>query len=45
MLFADRAEHAVALDPTFGRYFDAGPGLDWLIDTCAPLRVDGLPPS
>lgn len=42
---ATRAAHAVALDPTFGRYFDAGPGLDWLIDSCSPLRVDVLPPS
>lgn len=45
VLFGDRAADAVDLDPTFGRYFDAGPGLDWLIITCAPLRVDVLPPN
>jgi hypothetical protein len=44
VLFGDRAGDAVAQDPTFGRYFHAGPGLDWLIDVCAPLRVDVLPP-
>jgi hypothetical protein len=45
VLFGDRAADAVAQDPTFGRLFESGPGLDWLIDTCAPLRVDVMPPN
>jgi len=45
VLFGDRAQGAVDLDPTFGRYFAAGPGLDWLITTCAPLRIHVLPPN
>ncbi|WP_158548073.1 RES family NAD+ phosphorylase [Desertihabitans brevis] len=45
VLFGDRAGDAVVQDVCFGRYFHAGPGLDWLIDTCAPLHVDVLPPS
>lgn len=45
VLFGDRAGHADVQDPTFGRHFDAGPGLDWLIDIRAPLRVDVLPPT
>jgi hypothetical protein len=45
VLFGDRCAGAVEQDPTFGRLFESGPGLDWLIDTCAPLRVDVLPPS
>lgn len=45
VLFGDRAEQSVAQDPSFGRYFSGGEGLDWLIDVCAPLRVDVLPPS
>lgn len=44
VLFGDRAADAVELDTTFGRYFSSGPGLDWLIDTCAVLRVEVLPP-
>lgn len=43
VLFGDRAGSAVVQDPSFGRYFASGPGLDWLIDTCAPLGVDVLP--
>lgn len=45
VLFADRAQDALTQDPSFGRYFDSGQGLEWLIDTCAPLRVDVLPPA
>lgn len=45
VLFGDRAVPAIGQDPSFGRYFDGGPGLDWLIDTCAPLGVDVLPPT
>jgi hypothetical protein len=45
VLFGDRCADAVEQDPTFGRLFESGPGLDWLIDTCAPLHVDVLPPS
>lgn len=45
VLFGDRAASSVTQDPTFGRYFSGGEGLDWLIDVCAPLRVDVLPPS
>lgn len=44
VLFGDRCEDAVEQDVTFGRHFTSGTGLDWLIDTCAPLRVDVLPP-
>jgi RES domain-containing protein len=45
VLFGDRCGDAVSQDPTFGRLFESGPGLDWLIDTCAPLHVDVLPPG
>lgn len=44
VLFGDRCGDAVEQDVTFGRHFTSGAGLDWLIDTCAPLRVDVLPP-
>lgn len=44
VLFGDRAGDAVEQDPTFGRHFRSGDGLDWLITTCAPLRVMVLPP-
>lgn len=30
---------------SFGRLFQSGPGLDWLIEACSPLRVDVLPPG
>lgn len=43
VLFGDRAGDAVSQDKSFGRVFTSGPGLDWLIDTCAPLRVNVLP--
>lgn len=45
VLFGDRAADAVSQDETFARLFTSGPGLDWLIDICAPLRVNVLPPS
>jgi hypothetical protein len=45
VLFGDRCADAISQDPTFGRIFESGPGLDWLIDTCAPLHVDVLPPT
>lgn len=44
VLFGDRCADAIAQDPTFGRLFESGDGLDWLIDTCAPLHVEVLPP-
>lgn len=44
VLFGDRCADAVRQDPSFGRIFQSGPGLDWLIETCSPLRVDVLPP-
>jgi len=45
VLFGDRCADAVEQDPTFGRIFQTGPGLDWLISMCGPLHVDVLPPS
>ena len=45
VLFGDRCGDAISQDPTYGRLFESGPGLDWLIDTCAPLHVDVLPPA
>jgi hypothetical protein len=45
MLFGDPAGDAVAQDVSFGRIFSSGPGLDWLIDTCATLHIDVLPPG
>lgn len=45
VLFEDRCANAIEQDPSFGRLFQSGPGLDWLISTCAPLHVDVLPPS
>lgn len=45
VLFGDRCADAVTQDPAFGRLFESGDGLDWLIDTCAPLHVEVLPPS
>lgn len=45
VLFGDRAADAVDQDHTFARLFTSGPGLDWLIDTCAPLRINVLPPT
>lgn len=43
-LFGDRTGDALEQDTTFGRLFESGPDLDWLIDTCAPLHVEVLPP-
>lgn len=45
VLFGDRCHGAVTQDPSFARIFQSGPGLDWLIATCAPLHVEVLPPS
>ncbi|WP_158726492.1 RES domain-containing protein [Tomitella fengzijianii] len=45
VLFGDRCAGALRQDPSFGRMFQSGPGLDWLIEVCSPLRVDVLPPS
>lgn len=45
VLFGDRCVDALVQDTEFGRLFENGLGLDWLIDTCAPLRVDVLPPT
>lgn len=44
VLFGDRAKAAIDQDQTYARIF-AGTDLDWLIDICAPLHVDVLPPS
>jgi hypothetical protein len=44
VLFGDRCTDAVSQDGSFGRIFETGPGLDWLISTCDPLHVDVLPP-
>ncbi|MGI8415599.1 MAG: RES domain-containing protein [Nakamurella sp.] len=45
VLFGDRCADAIVQDETFGRFFQSGQGLDWLIDACAPLHVDVLPPT
>lgn len=45
VLFGDRASDAIEQDLTFGRIFMAGFDLDWLIDICAPLHVNVLPPQ
>lgn len=45
VLFGDRCGDAVTQDVTFGRLFQSGPGLDWLIATCDPLHIDVLPPG
>lgn len=45
VLFGDRCADAVRQDSSFGRIFQSGPGLDWLIETCSPLHVDVLPPA
>lgn len=45
VLFGDRCADAVRQDPSFGRLFQTGPGLDWLITTCLPLHVTVLPPG
>lgn len=45
VLFGDRTAADVAQDPDYARIFMAGNDLDWLIDTCAPLHVDVLPPE
>jgi hypothetical protein len=45
VFFGDRSADAFTPDPTFGRIFATGVDLLWLIDVCAPLRVDALPPS
>ncbi|WP_017933251.1 RES family NAD+ phosphorylase [Nocardioides sp. Iso805N] len=42
--FGDRCEGAFDRDPTFARIFATGNDLLWLIDMCAPLGVDVLPP-
>lgn len=44
LLFGDRCDGALRQDPTFGRIFQSGPGLDWIIDICSPLHIDVLPP-
>ncbi|MFD6895044.1 RES family NAD+ phosphorylase [Rhodococcus sp. NPDC060086] len=45
VLFGDRCSNALRQDSSFGRIFQSGPGLDWLIETCSPLHVDVLPPA
>lgn len=32
-------------DPAFARVFATSAGFDWLVDMCAPLRVDVMPPN
>lgn len=44
VLFGDQCTDAIYQDDTFARIFQSGPGLDWLISVCDPLRVDVLPP-
>jgi hypothetical protein len=45
VLFGDRCRNALRQDSSFGRIFQSGPGLDWLIETCSPLHVDVMPPA
>ncbi|MGN5240282.1 RES family NAD+ phosphorylase [Rhodococcus sp. SJ-3] len=45
VLFGDRCRNALRQDSSFGRIFQSGPGLDWLIETCGPLHIDVLPPA
>lgn len=44
VFFGDRCGEAFEQDPGFGRAFVTGVDLLWLIDLCAPLGVDVLPP-
>ncbi|WGX94338.1 RES family NAD+ phosphorylase [Nocardioides sp. L-11A] len=44
VFFGDRCGDAFAVDDGFGRTFATGVDLLWLIELCAPLRVDVLPP-
>lgn len=45
VLFGDRCANALRIDPNFARLFATGNDLAWLIDMCAPLRIDVLPIS
>lgn len=42
VFFGDRCDGAFTQDPGFGRLFATGADQLWLIDLCAPLRVDVL---
>lgn len=42
VFFGDRCEDALTQDDAFGRLFATGTDQLWLIDLCAPLRVDVL---
>ncbi|HNA99370.1 MAG TPA: RES domain-containing protein, partial [Marmoricola sp.] len=44
VFFGDRTADSIRVDPGFGRLFATGTDLAWLIDLCAPLGVDVLPP-
>ncbi len=44
VFFGDRTAASIRVDPGFGRLFATGTDLAWLIDLCAPLGVDVLPP-
>ncbi len=44
VLFGDRCAGALGVDPSFARMFATGSDLAWLIDLCAPLNIDVLPP-
>lgn len=44
VFFGDRCADAFTHDASFGRVFATGADLMWLIDLCAPLGVDVLPP-
>lgn len=45
VIFGDRCAGYLRQDTGFARILQAGAGLDWLIATCTPLRVDVLPPT
>lgn len=45
VFFGDRCADAFELDPTFGRILEAGSDRGWLVDLCAPLHINVLPPG
>ncbi|MFC5009066.1 RES domain-containing protein [Nocardioides plantarum] len=46
VFFGDRVDaDDLAQDVTFARVFGIESGFNWLVDICAPLRVDVMPPT
>lgn len=45
VLFGDRVEtQDLEVSDEFAMLFESGVGLDWLVDFCAPLHIDVMPP-